>query len=67
MSCLVTYKQCQTLCVNESRNPNLALLQICQSHGVLRTSKSSISCFSVFGLVCCFASYCGVALVSWFL
>jgi hypothetical protein len=52
--------------VDESRNPNLALWQSCQSHGVSRTTKSSISCFSIFGLVCCFAGYYGVALVSWF-
>jgi len=51
--------------VDESRNPNYALLQSCQSHGVSRMSKSSISCFFVFSLVCCFARYCGVALVRW--
>jgi hypothetical protein len=28
--------------------------------------KISISCFFVFGLVCCFAGGCGVALVNWF-
>jgi hypothetical protein len=52
--------------VDESKNPNSSLLQSYQSHGVSRTPKSLISCFSIFGLVYCFAGYCGVALVSWF-
>ncbi len=38
----------------------------CRSCCASRMPKSSITCFSIFGLVCCFASYCGVALVSWF-
>jgi hypothetical protein len=50
--------------VDESMNPNLTLLQNCQNRGVSRMPKISISCFFVFGLVCCFAGYCGVVLVS---
>jgi hypothetical protein len=29
-------------------------------------SKNLFSCFFVFDLFCCFASYCGVIIVSWF-
>jgi len=52
--------------MDENKNPNLALLQSYHSSGVSRMLKSLISCFSIFGLVYCFAGYCGVALVSWF-
>ncbi len=37
----------------------------CRSCCASRMRKSSFTCFSVFGLVCCFAGYCGVALVTW--
>jgi hypothetical protein len=52
--------------VGGSKNPNIALLHNYWSCGVSRTLKSSISCFFYFTLVCCFAGYCGVALVTWF-
>ncbi len=38
----------------------------CRNCSVSRMMKRSITCFSTFGLVCCFVGYYGVALVSWF-
>ncbi len=66
VQCLKSQKQCHAFFVDESKNLNSALWESYRSYGVSRTLKSSIFCFSIFGLICCFASYCGVALVNWF-
>jgi hypothetical protein len=50
----------------KAENPNSVLWLSCWRPGVSRTSKNLFSCLSVFDLVCWFAGYCGVILVSWF-
>ncbi len=47
--------------MNENKNFNSIVWQPMPKLLCFEDVESSITCFSFFGFVCCFAGYCGVA------
>jgi len=52
--------------MNEGKNPNLAMWQMMPKLLCFKDVKSPITCFFIFGFICCYVGYCEVDLVSWF-